>query len=114
MECQLKNLILTHLLELDIFTFIHSLREGNFNVLSFSNKTYSPASVTHWNVVAQWDTRPTCNQEAAGSTPTRSATFFRGNLIMKYFSAVILSLPLNQEGQLSVSERMHNTYWLTT
>ena len=37
---------------------------------------------------------------------TRSATFFRGNLIMK-FSVVILSLPQIQEAQLSVSgERM--------
>ena len=45
-----------------------------------------PASVT------QLDARPTGDQEVAGSTP-RPATFFR----------VILSLPLIQEGQLSVS-----------
>ena len=36
-----------------------------------------------------------------------SATFFRGNLEHKIFSTAILSLPLIQEGQLSVSgERM--------
>ena len=36
-----------------------------------------------------------------------SATFFRGDLIMKIFSMAILSLLLIQEGQLSVpGERM--------
>ena len=33
----------------------------------------------------QLDARPTGDQEVAGSTPTGSATFFRGDLIMKYF-----------------------------
>ena len=52
---------------------------------------------------------PSDAQEVAGSTPARSAIFFRPDLIMKYliFSIIILSLPLIQEGQLSVSgERM--------
>ena len=50
--------------------------------------------------------RPTGDQEVAGSTPPRSATFFRGDY-HEIFSTVILSLPLIQEGQLSVSgERM--------
>ena len=35
--------------------------------------------------------------------PTRSATFFRGDWSWNIFSTVILSLPLIQEGQLSVS-----------
>ena len=57
--------------------------------------------------MAQLDARPTGDQEVAGSTPTGSATFFRRDLI-KLFSTVILSLPLIQEGQLSVSgERRH-------
>ena len=48
--------------------------------------------------VAQLDARPTGDQELAGST-------FRGD--HEIFSTVILSLPLIQEGQLSVSgERM--------
>ena len=52
------------------------------------------------------DARPTGDQEVAGLTPARSATFFQGDLIMKYF-LVILSLRLIQEEQLSVSgERM--------
>ena len=56
--------------------------------------------------MAQLDARPTGDQEVAGSTPAGSATFFCGDLIMK-FSTVILSLPLIPEGQLSVSgERM--------
>ena len=44
----------------------------------------------------------TDDQEVAGSTPARSAVFFCGDLITKYFP-VILSLPLIQKGQLSVS-----------
>ena len=36
-------------------------------------------------LVAQLDAGPTGNQEVAGSTPARSAIFFRGDLIMKYF-----------------------------
>ena len=35
--------------------------------------------------VAQLDACPTGDQEVAGSTPAVSATFFRGDLIMKYF-----------------------------
>ena len=35
--------------------------------------------------MAQLDARPTGDQEVAGSTPAGLATFFRGNLIMKYF-----------------------------
>ena len=35
--------------------------------------------------VAQLGARPTGDQEVAGSTPARSATFFPGDLIMKYF-----------------------------
>ena len=42
-----------------------------------------------------------------GSTPAGSATFFRVEIDHEIFSKVILSLPLIQEGQLSVSgERM--------
>ena len=35
--------------------------------------------------VAQLDVHPTSDQKIAGSTPARWATFFRGDLIMKYF-----------------------------
>ena len=35
--------------------------------------------------MAQLDAHPTGVQEVAGSTPARSAAFFRGDLIMKYF-----------------------------
>ena len=56
---------------------------------------------------APLDANLTGDQEDAGSTPAVPATFFRGDLIMKYFLCVILSLPLIQEGQLAVSgERM--------
>ena len=35
--------------------------------------------------LAQLDAHPTGDQEVAGSTPAGSATFFHGDLIMKYF-----------------------------
>ena len=47
--------------------------------------------------MAQLDACPTCDQEVAGLTATGSASDH------EIFSAVILSLPLIQEGQLSVS-----------
>ena len=46
--------------------------------------------------------RPTGDQEVAGSTPTVVGNILSWRLIMKYFLR-ILSLPLIQEGQLSVS-----------
>ena len=56
--------------------------------------------------MAQLDACPTGDQEVAGLIPAGSAKFFRGDLIMKYFLRSF-SLPLIQEGQLSVSgERM--------
>ena len=36
-------------------------------------------------LVPQLDTRPTGDQEVAGSTPGGSATFLRGDLVTKYF-----------------------------
>ena len=63
-------------------------------------KENMPASVT------QLDARLTGDQEVVGSTFAISSTLFFLRLIMKYF-LVILSLPLIQGGQLSVSgERM--------
>ena len=57
-------------------------------------------------LVAQLDARPTGDQEVAGSTTVGLATFFV-EIDHEIFSMVILSLPLIQEGQLSVSgERM--------
>ena len=56
--------------------------------------------------VAQLDARPTGDQEVSGSTPPDWQLFFIEN-DHKIFSTVILSFPLIQEGQLSVSgERM--------
>ena len=47
-----------------------------------------------------------------GSILTSGKTPFRWDLVMKNNSTTILSLPLIQEGQLSVTgERMGNKYW---
>ena len=58
-------------------------------------------------LVAQLAALTNGDQKVAGSTNAGSATFFHGDLIMKYF-LWSFSLPLIQEGQLSVSgERMY-------
>ena len=65
------------------------------------SNTLKPASV------AQLDARPTGDQEVAGSTPRRGRQHSFVEIDHEIFSTVILSLPLIQEGQLSVSgERM--------
>ena len=51
--------------------------------------------------VAQLDAHLTGDQQVAGLTPILSATFFRGDFIMKYFLRSFP--PLIQKGQLSVS-----------
>ena len=54
--------------------------------------------------------RPTGDQEVAGSTPAEVGNILFVEIDREIFSTVILSLPLIQEGQLSVfGERMHNT-----
>ena len=61
---------------------------------------FTPASVARMR-------RPTGDQEVACSTPAKVGNILSWRLIMKHFFTVILSLPLIQEGQLSVSgERM--------
>ena len=52
--------------------------------------------------MAQSDARPTGDQEVAGSIPAGSGNILSWRLIMGT-AFVILSLPLIQEGQLSVS-----------
>ena len=54
-----------------------------------------------------WMRRPTGDQEVAGSTPAEVGNILSVKIDHEIFSTVILSLPLIQEGQLSVSgERM--------
>ena len=60
--------------------------------------------------MTQLDALPTGNQEVAGSTPNGSATFFRGDLIMKYFYGP--SLPSTDSRGAVVSfwqKNVHNT-----
>ena len=62
--------------------------------------------------VAQLDARPTGGQEVSGSTsPDPQNSFVE--IDHKIFSTVIISLPLIQEGQLSVSGERMCTIWLT-
>ena len=62
--------------------------------------------------VAQMNARPTGDQEVAGWTPLGRQHYFM-EFDHEIFSTVILSLPLIQEGQLSVSGEMITQYWLT-
>ena len=69
----------------------------------------------HWSDwqpghLAQLGASLMANQGVAGSSPSPS-TFFRWDLVMK-ISTTILTLPLIQEGQLSVTgERMGTKFW---
>ena len=64
---------------------------------------FEPASV------AQLDACPTCDQEVGGFDHCRVGTILSWGFDNEIFSMVILSLPLIQEGQLSVSgERMRS------
>ena len=58
------------------------------------------------------DARPTGDQEVAGSTPAGSATFFCGDLIMKYFSTVILFSQF-KKGSCQFQVKECTQYWLT-
>ena len=61
--------------------------------------------------VARSETCPLGMEAALSSIPT-FGTFFRGDLVMKKNSTAILSLPLIQEEQLSVTgEIMCTKYW---
>ena len=53
--------------------------------------------------VAQLDVRPTGDQEVAGLTPAKVGNILSLRFDHEIFSMVILSLPLIQEGHLSVS-----------
>ena len=53
--------------------------------------------------MAQLDAHPTGDQEIVGSTTAGLATLIFVEIDHKVFSAVLLSLQLIQEGQLSVS-----------
>ena len=67
-----------------------------------------PALVT----VAQLDVCPTGDQEVAGLTHAGTATFFRGDLIMKYFLQSFSLFPRFKKGCHNVSfwqKNVHNT-----
>ena len=67
------------------------------------SRVQPPPSRPRW---LSWMRRPTGDQEVAGSTPAEVGNIFSW-IDHDIFSAVILSLPLIQEGKLSVSgERM--------
>ena len=51
---------------------------GPKNVRAIQVRLYVKMSL-HGALAAQWDARPTSDQEIAGSTPDGSATVFRGD-----------------------------------
>ena len=76
-----------------------------------------PDKVKYHNIrpasVAQLDARPTGDQEVAGSTPAGSATFFRGDLIMKYFLWSFSSFRWFKKGSCQFLVKECAQYWLT-
>ena len=72
-----------------------------------SSMTFIPTIYCLSASVAQLDARPIGDQEVTGSPPRRVGNILSWRLDHGIFSTVIFSLPLIQEGQLSVSgERM--------
>ena len=85
--------------------------------ISVNVKTYFYDLIRHkdtptWPRWLNWMRRPTGDQEVAGSTPRRGWQHSFVETDHEIFSTVILSLPLIQEGQLSVSGECAQ-YWLT-
>ena len=60
-------------------------------------------SQSHLDAQAQMDARLTGDQKVAGSTPTEVGNILSWRFDHEIFFMVILSLPLTQEWQLSVS-----------
>ena len=69
--------------------------------------SWQPASVD------QLDARPTGDHKVAGSTPAGSATFFRGNLIMKYFLRSFSPFRWFKKGSCQFLAKECAQYWLT-
>ena len=63
--------------------------------------------------VARLDERPTGEQEVAGSTPARSATFVRGDLTMKYFLRSFIPFRWFKKGICQFLAKKCVHYWLT-
>ena len=73
-----------------------------------THNIYVPASV------AQLDGHSTSDQEVAGSTPAGSVTFFRGDLIIKYFLRSFSSFGRFKKGSCQFLVKQCAQYWLTT
>ena len=63
--------------------------------------------------MAQLDVRPTGDREVAGSTPAGLATFFRGDLIMKYSLQSFSSFCGFKKGSCQFLAKEFAQYWLT-
>ena len=77
---------------------IQTDRQGSFNAYNYSDR-----QTGSWPRWLSWMRRPTEDQEVAGSTPAEVGNIIFVEIDHEIFSTVILSLPLIQEGQLSVS-----------
>ena len=90
---------------------LHLIDAKNLLRLSFkSDLWYCSNRGLKYSGLGGSDARPTGDQEAAASNPAEAGNILSWRLIVTFFT-VILSLPLIQEGQLSVSCKR---YWLTT
>ena len=65
-------------------------------------------------LVAQLDVHRTGDQEVAGSTPAKSATFFCGDWSWNIFYVHSLSSADSRRAEMSVSGKICAQYWLTS
>ena len=63
--------------------------------------------------VAQLDAHLTGDQEVVGLIPAWSATFFHGDLIMKYFLPSFSPFRLFKKGSIQFLAKECTQYWLT-
>ena len=94
---QINNVVSLFYVELNGMHFVIWFLQGYMCILHTYIRVLVPASV------AQWDTRLTGDQEAAGFDPRRTRQYSFVKIDHEIFSTVILSLLLIQEGQLSIS-----------
>ena len=82
---------------------------------------YKEADKSMWAVIwtlqpasmAQLDARPTGDQEVGGLTPAGLATFFHGDLIMKYFLGSFSPFRWFKKGSCQFLAKECTHYWLT-
>ena len=105
-----KNILICHLLK--ILPRVLSINNITFDLLNLNSSTWHFKSFFLAGLDGS-DARPTGDQEVSGLTPARSATFFRGDLIMKYFLRSFSPFHWFKKGSYQFLAKEFAQYWLT-